>query len=224
MTRLRVWSISIVFCAALCSSAWAQRASVAGVVSDQSGGVVSGVKITLLNLDQGLERDAVTNTNGDFTIPFLQPGRYLLTAQKAGFAVSEFRDLILHVGEERGVNIQLRVGAAPVEVQVSASPQQVETVSPALGAVVTGDVVRNAPLNGRDIRDLAPLQPGVTTTDADFRGAGTFNIAGGRGDSVAYLLDGGFNNDLIDNRAVYVPNPDTVAEFRILTTNYPAEY
>lgn len=224
MTRLRVWCILIAFCVVLCCSARAQRASIAGVVSDQSGSVVSGVKITLLNLDQGLERDALTNANGDFTIPFLQPGRYLLSAQKNGFAVSEFRDLILHVGEDRGVNIQLRVGAAPVEVQVSASSQQVETVSPALGAVVTGDVVRNAPLNGRDIRDLAALQAGVTPTDSDFRGAGTFNIAGGRGDSVAYLLDGGFNNDLIDNRAVYVPNPDTVAEFRILTTNYPAEY
>jgi len=199
---------------------------VEGVVSDQNGGVVADVKITLLNLDQGLKREAATNPSGNFNIPFLQPGRYLLTAQKAGFAVSEFRDLILHVGEDRGVNIELRVGAAPVQVEVSANSQQVETVSPALGAVVTGDVVRNAPLNGRDIRDLALLQPGVTPTDSDFsrNGVGNFNIAGGRSDSVAYLLDGGLNNDLIDNHAVYVPNPDTVAEFRILTTNYPAEY
>ena len=68
------------------------------------------------------------------------------------------------------------------------------------------------------------LQPGVTPADQDFTGPGTFNINGNRADSVGYLLDGGMNNDLIDNRPVYVPNPDTVAEYRILTSNYPAEY
>jgi hypothetical protein len=222
----RHWARVAVVSLPLISLAHAQRASLAGVVSDQSGSVVSQVHLTLLNLDQGLKRETVTNQGGYFAIPFLQPGRYLVTAQKDGFEVSEFRDVDLHVGENRGLNIQLRVGAAPVQVHVSANSQQVETVSPALGTVVTADVVRNAPLNGRDIRDLAALQPGVTPTDSDFshNGVGTFNVAGGRSDSVAYLLDGGFNNDLIDNRAVYVPNPDTVAEFRILTTNYPAEY
>jgi len=210
----------------ICTSAVAQRASLSGSVTDQSDQVIAGAKITLLNLDQGLKRDATTNGAGYFAIPFLQPGHYLVTVQKNGFAVSEFRDLMLHVDENRGLNITLKVGAQPIQIQVSAQTQQVETVSPALGTVVNGDVVRNAPLNGRDIRDLALLQPGVTPTDSDYttNGVGTFNVAGGRSDSVAYLLDGGQNNDLIDNHAVYVPNPDTVAEFRILTSNYPAEY
>lgn len=202
----------------------AQRAAVSGSVIDQSGGAVSAVKITLLNVDQGLKRETVTNESGYFTVPLLQPGRYLITAQKDGFAVSEITDVILHVGDTRGLDVRLQLSTAPVEIRVSADNQTVETVSTSLGQVVTSDVVRNAPLNGRDIRDLALLQAGVTPVDQDFTGPGTFNINGNRADSVGYLLDGGVNNDLIDNRAVYVPNPDTVAEFRILTSNYPAEY
>ena len=123
-----------------------------------------------------------------------------------------------------GLNLRLQVSATPVQIQVSGKAQQVETVSPTLGQVVTADVVRNAPLNGRNIRDLAVLQPGVTPTDEDFRGGGTFSVTGNRGDSVTYLLDGGLNNDLIDNRAIYTPNPDMVSEFRIMTSNYPAEF
>ena len=211
-------------CLALPRELHAQRASLSGSVADQSGSPVSAVKVTLLNVDQGLKRETTTNENGYFTVPLLQPGNYVVTAQKDGFAVSEITDLALHVGDVRGIQIQLQLSAAPVEVQVSADNETVETVNTALGQVVTGDVVRNAPLNGRDIRDLALLQPGVTPVDQDFTGPGAFNINGNRADSVNYLLDGGLNNDLIDNRAVYVPNPDTVAEFRILTSNYPAEY
>jgi hypothetical protein len=195
-----------------------------GSVSDQNSSLVAGVKITLLNVDQGLKRETSTNESGYFTIPLLLPGDYVITAQKEGFAVSEITEVLLHVGDVRGIKIRLQVSAAPVEIQVSASNESVETVNTSLGQVVTSDVVRNAPLNGRDIRDLALLQAGVTPVDQDFTGPGTFSINGNRADSVNYLLDGGLNNDLIDNRAVYVPNPDTVAEFRIITSNYPAEY
>ncbi|MBA3915069.1 MAG: TonB-dependent receptor, partial [Acidobacteriales bacterium] len=217
--------VCVVWLALACAS-FAQRASIEGEVRDRDAGLIPEVKVTLLNLDQGLRRETVSNAEGYFSVPLLQPGRYLVTAQKTGFAVAEIQDLVLHVGEVRGLKIQLQVSAAPIEIEVFGNAQAVETVSPALGQVVTGDVVRNAPLNGRDIRDLALLQPGVTPTDLDssVNGVGTFNVAGGRSDSVNYLLDGGLNNDLIDNRAVYIPNPDTVSEFRILTSNYPAEF
>ena len=125
---------------------------------------------------------------------FVVEGRYIITAQKDGFAVSEVTDVILHVGDTRGLDVRLQLSTAPVEVRVSASTQTVETVSTSLGQVVTSDVVRNAPLNGRDIRDLALLQAGVTPVDQDFVGPGTFNINGNRADSVGYLLDGGLNH------------------------------
>jgi hypothetical protein len=80
------------------------------------------------------------------------------------------------------------------------------------------------PLNGRDVLDLAALQPGVTEKNDDSWGAGSYSIGGGRSDSVTYLLDGGTNNDLEDNSHLLDPNPDAIAEFRLLTNNYTAEY
>src|ERR1700690_2660892 len=124
-------------CVTFSGLANAQRASVSGLVLDQSGGAGSGVKITLLNVDQGLKRETTTNESGYFTVPLLQPGHYVITAQKDGFAVSEITDVVLHVGDTRGIDVRLQLSTAPVEIQVSANNQPVETVSTSLGQVVT---------------------------------------------------------------------------------------
>lgn len=202
----------------------AQRASISGVVTDQSGSLLPDVHITLLNVDQGLQREVLSNAEGSFAVPFLQPGRYVISGQKNGFAVAEIKDVILHVGDTRNVHLELVVGSSTVRIEVNGRPQAIETVSSAVGEVVTEDVIRDAPLNGRNVMDLAILQPGVTPTNDDDSSPGRFNVSGNRSDSVNYLLDGGLNNSLLDNGIVYNPNPDTVAEFRILTSNYPAEF
>jgi len=105
----------------------------------------------------------------------------------------------------------------------------VETVNPTLGESVTSRPIVNMPLNGRNVLDLALLQPGVTEDNPDDTSQGhgsgqSFSVGGGRSDSITYLLDGGVNNDLLNNSVVFNPNPDSVAEFRILTSNYTAEY
>ncbi|MGH9937092.1 MAG: TonB-dependent receptor domain-containing protein [Blastocatellia bacterium] len=100
----------------------------------------------------------------------------------------------------------------------------VETISPTLGQSVTSRPIVNLPLNGRNVLDLAKLQPGVSETNPGDGGAGSVNIAGARADSVTFLLDGGNNNNLLSNGVVFNPNPDAVAEFRLLTSNYTAEY
>jgi len=126
--------------------------------------------------------------------PFLSSSRATtsITAQKDGFAVSEITDVILHIGDTRGIDVRLQLSTAPVEIRVSANNQTVETVSTSLGASRHQRLSSaTAPLNGRDIRDLALLQAGVTPVDQDFTGPGTFNINGNRADSVGYLLDGG---------------------------------
>lgn len=216
--------ILVVLTLSLAGSAQAQRASVSGHVIDQSGAALAGVRIILLNLDQGLEREAVTGSDGSYACPWLEPGRYIVTAQKSGFAVAEVRDITLHVGDERSIPLEMLVGAAPVHVEVEGQSQSLETVDNTIGSVVTGDVIRDAPLNGRNVLDLALLQPGVSPTDDDDTSPGRFNVSGNRSDSVTYLLDGSLNNDLLDNGVVYNPNPDTIAEFRVLTSNYSAEY
>ncbi len=197
-----------------------QRAVIGGTVRDQTGSVLPGVHITVLNQDQGLTREIETDPRGYFSVPLLQPGAYTLQAQHSGFAVATVGGIHLHISDILNVEVVMSIGAPTVRIEVRSRDDQVATVSPEVGHVVTGEVIRDAPLNGRDVISLALLQPGVLPDAFGSR----FSVAGNRGDSVAYLLDGGVNNDLLDNHQVYDPNPDTVAEFRILTGNYPAEY
>ena len=149
---------------------YGQRAEITGTVLDQNGAAVTGVRLVLLNLDQGLKREVVTGNEGYFAAPFLQPGHYVITAQKSGFAAAQINDLDLHVGDIRSLQIHLQVGGERVQIHVNGQSQQVETVSPALGQVVVGEVIRNAPLDGRNVLQLALLQPGVTPTDPDDNG------------------------------------------------------
>ncbi|MGO9169134.1 MAG: TonB-dependent receptor plug domain-containing protein, partial [Candidatus Sulfotelmatobacter sp.] len=130
----------------------------------------------------------------------------------------------LLINQALRIDIKMEVGAASQTVVVGAEAAPVETVNPTLGQSITGRTITNMPLNGRDLLDLALLQPGVTESNDDNSGAGNYSIAGGRTDSVTFLLDGGLNNDLLDNSNVLDPNPDAVAEFRILTSDYTAEY
>ena len=127
----------------------------------------------------------------------------------------------LEINQSMKLDFRLEVGSTAETVQVEASGSGVETVNATLGATVTANQITNAPLNGRNAFDLALLMPGVIPAVA---GNGTFSIAGGRGDSVTYLLDGGMNNNLLSNAPVLNPNPDAIEEFRVLTSNYTAEY
>src|SRR6266481_4833019 len=100
-----------------------------------------------------------------------------------------------------------------------------ETVNPTLGHTVTSKRIVDLPLNGRNVMQLALGFPGVIETNpSDGGGSQGFTVAGSRSDAITYLLDGGVNNNLLSNRLVFNPNPDAVAEFRILENNYTAEY
>jgi outer membrane receptor protein involved in Fe transport len=122
------------------------------------------------------------------------------------------------------VDIQLPVGKLTDTVVVESTGSQVETENATVGAVVTGEAIFELPLNGRNTLDLLKTQPGVTPTNPDSGAAGSYSIGGQRTDSVTYLLDGGNNNSLLGNEVVANPNPDAVAEFKVLENNYGAEY
>ncbi len=99
-----------------------------------------------------------------------------------------------------------------------------ETENQTIGGTVSGQAIYELPLNGRNTLDLLKTQPGISATNPDSGAAGDYSIGGQRTDSVTYLLDGGMNNDLLSNNVVANPNPDAVAEFRVLESNYSAEY
>ncbi len=193
-----------------------------GSVLDPSGGVVVGAKITVTNVDTKQVREATTESDGSFQILNIPIGTYTVEAGAPGFRKSITKPSELHINESLRFDVKLEVGSTTDAIQVEADASGVETVVAQLGSSVTSQTIVNAPLNGRNVLDLALLQPGVIPSAAG--GAGSFSIAGGRQDSVNYLLDGGVNSNLLNNGVVYNPNPDAVQEFRILTSNYSAEY
>ncbi len=195
---------------------------VVGTVTDPSGAIVVGAKVLVTEVATGVTRDTVTGNDGVFQVLQVPIGNYKVAVEAPGFRRVVTSDSPLRINESLRVDVKLEVGATTDVVQVEADATGVETINATLGSSVTSRPIVEMPLNGRNVLQLALLQPGVIPSNAG--GAGTFSIAGGRQDSVTYLLDGGVNNNLLDNSAVVNPNPDTIQEFRILTSNYNAEY
>jgi outer membrane receptor protein involved in Fe transport len=210
----------------LIGSAWAQSASgsILGRVTDPQGAAVPNANITVINVATQVTNKTQSDSEGSYRVLNLPIGIYKVTAEHEGFAKLVTEDRTLQINQQERMDLKLVVGARAEIVEVTDVGTDVETVSPTLGDSVTSRPIVNLPLNGRNVLDLALLQPGVTEDNPDDTGAGTFNIAGGRADSVTFLLDGGEDNDLLDNSVVFTPNPDAVAEFRILKSNYSAEY
>ncbi len=195
-----------------------------GAVYDQQAAVIAATQITVINTATQVVRTAVTDDEGRFQVLALPIGSYKVKAEHTGFRTVISTEQRLLINQALRIDIKMEVGAASQTVDVGAEAAAVETVNPTLGQSITGRTLTNMPLNGRDMLDLALLQPGVTESNDDNTGAGNYSIAGGRTDSVTFLLDGGLNNDLLDNSNVLDPNPDAVAEFRLLTSDYTAEY
>jgi hypothetical protein len=199
-------------------------ARITGTITDSTGAVIPEVHVTVTNTATQIARDATTDHDGFYQVLALPIGNYKVTATRDGFRTVVSTEYKLLINQALRVDFKMQVGTASEKVDVGAEAAPVETVTATLGQSVTGRTLTNMPLNGRDTLDLALLQPGVTESNDDNGGAGNYSIAGGRTDSITYLLDGGLNNDLLDNSNLIDPNPDAIAEFRLLTSNYTAEY
>jgi hypothetical protein len=206
------------------SSAQDANGRIFGTVYDQQAAVIASAQITVTNTATQVVRTADTDNEGHFQVLALPIGNYKVKAERTGFRTVVSAEQKLSINQALRIDIKMEVGAATQTVEVGAEAAPVETVNPTLGQSITGRTLTNMPLNGRDMLDLALLQPGVTESNDDNGGAGNYSIAGGRTDSVTYLLDGGLNNDLLDNSNLLDPNPDAVAEFKLLTSDYTAEY
>lgn len=204
--------------------AQSERARIIGTVTDPQGAVVPGATVTVTNVATSIATKTTTNAEGGYQAPELPIGSYKVRVEHAGFSTTETVAYTLEINQVLRIDVKLPLGGKSEVVEVTGEAAQVDTVNPTLGAAVTGTAIQELPLNGRNVLDLALLQPGVMRDNPDDTGAGTFNIAGARADSVTFLLDGGVDNNLLSNGVVYVPNPDAVQEFRILTSNYTAEY
>jgi hypothetical protein len=221
------FAAGVLLCIGLISAVGvAQEATgrIIGTASDPSGAVIPNVQVTITNSATGISRKTTTDHDGYYQVLALPIGTYKVAAEHEGFRRVISEDQKLLINQALRVDVHMEVGATSQTVEVGAEAAPVETVNATLGQSVTGRTLTNMPLNGRDTLDLALLQPGVTESNDDNAGAGNFSIAGGRSDSVTFLLDGGLNNDLLDNSNLLDPNPDSIAEFKLLTSNYTAEY
>ena len=226
LTMIRLSLLALILALIGAGMAEAQDATgrIVGNVTDQTGAVIVGAKVTATNLGTLISHDTISDKDGFFQILSLPIGSYKVTVEHTGFRRQVFDREALQINQSLRVDAKLEVGQMSEVIEVSGQAANIETVNQTISMSVVGETIQRAPLNGRNVLDLAKLQPGVTETNSDNTSAGTYSIAGGRTDSVTFLLDGALNNNLLSNGVVYNPNPDTIAEFRILESNYSAEY
>src|SRR4030088_2712079 len=199
--------------------------------------VLSVVKIEIVNLSTQILTTLTSNADGFYTAPNLLPGNYTVTVKRAGFATA-VTELILTVGAQHVLNVTMHVGAVTEVVKVQTEAPEVELATSEISGVVNGTTIRELPLNGRDWTQLATreagitsirTQPGVGAGDRGQRGFGTqMTVNGGRPAQNNYRLDGTSINDYSNSAPGSVPGADlgsdAVAEFSVLSSNYPAEY
>jgi hypothetical protein len=211
--------------------------AISGIVADESGAVLPGVNIEVINAATGVVRTAVTASDGVYSVPLLQPARYTVKASLAGFKTTLREGVVVSVNETARVDARLAVGQMAESVTVSGEAPLVETANATLGIVVDEKKIVELPLNGRNFSQLGTLVPGVTAPPAALGGSAGdatpggfgavtsgFNVNGMRNQSNNFLLDGTSNNDTFNTGFVVRPPPDAIQEFKILTHSYSAEY
>src|ERR1022692_921984 len=221
--------LAFVLLAALSLSAQTFRGTILGTVTDPSGAVIPGVKVTVKNTGTGLERTTETSADGSYSLPELPIGTYTVTVVQSGFDTFVATGETVDVATERRVDASLKAGQVSTRVEVAGELlPQVETTSAELGGTLTADTIESLPVNGRDYQKLIYLNPGVAGSPdqiSDSPGSyGTFSMNGSRGRANHFLLDGTDINEagVFGDPATILPL-DAVAELRVLS-NYEAEY
>jgi hypothetical protein len=215
----RVAFVACIFSAALFSQEF--RSTITGVVTDPSGAPVVGAKIVATETRTGVKTPTVTDVTGKYTMPFLAPGNYEITAEATGFKESKRTDLALGADEHPVIDFALQVGDVTTEVTVAANVSMLNTENSSIGQAITTAQVEDIPLNGRTPLMLAQLAIGVTPTAAptlvhpfDLGAPAAFSVAGTPSQSSELLLDG-VPDETWDGRAAYNPPVDAVQEVRV---------
>jgi hypothetical protein len=214
---------------------FAQRTSsnISGVVSDPSGAIVAGAKVTATETATNATSGAVTNQTGFYVVTNLAPGNYTLRVDQPGFQSSLQQGIVLVVDQSATVNVSLKVGSQAEMVTVEGQASQVDLRSQTVSTEITPEMARELPLNGRNILQLLALTPDVSPNSGTvYRQFATrpesghimVSASGGRGNSTAFYLDGGLNEDPYTQVANVFPNPDAIGEFSFQTNSYDAKF
>ncbi len=237
LPRLAVAAL-LLFSYAGAPAAYAQSGNtgaISGVVTDPAGAVVPDAQVKVVNVATGESRSAVSGAGGAYSVPLLPPGNYRVEVSKAGFKVLSFPSINVIVTETETLNARLEVGAVNDLVTVESSAEQLQTASSALGRVTNEEMVTDLPLASRNFTQVIGLNPGVSTevTNPTALGMGSggfsnFSTGGQSQKSNNYQMDGVAIDDLQNSGTfsggVAIPNPDTILEFKVQTSQYDASY
>ncbi len=213
--------------------ALAQRtnATIRGTVTDSTGAVVPGANVTLKGEATGSTRTVATNAAGVYSFAELPIGSYTLEVGLSGFKSAVRSKIGVTVAEVREVNVQLETGDIAETVTVEAAGVSVQTVGGDVSGLITGEQVRELPLNGRNFLQLALLMPGVAAPDflnvkdKGLLGGSDLSVSGSAVTSNMWTVDGVNNNDVGSNRTILVyPSIDAIEEFKIHRNSYGAEF
>ena len=224
------------------SLAWASvGGSISGTVKDPSGSVIPNANVTVREVNMGLSYQTNTDSKGHYTLPVLPVGHYELSVEATGFRSYQRKVIVLDTNAALTLDASLEVGSVAQTVSVTDNTLHVETASTQMGQVISGRQMTTVPLNGRSYTDLLSLQPGVapattiTSTTVQDVGAtildpsgtlnpGTISVNGQREFANAFLVNGSDAEEDVNSGTAIIPNLDAIAEFRIVTSNFDAEY
>jgi len=227
MNSVSRWIVCLMITCVYLAGQATNVSQIRGTVLDSTGSAMAGADVKALQTETGATRSAITDAQGNYILPDLAIGPYQLEVTKEGFSRYVQTGIVLQVNVNPMIDVTMKIGAVTEQVSVHADAAMVETQNTSLGQVVDQTRVVDLPLNGRQATDLIFLTPGTTvgrTFRASYPTSVSIAIAGGVVGSVAFMIDGGTNNDGLSNQNLPLPFPDALQEFRVETNALPAQY
>ena len=203
------------------------RGRLEGLVTDSTGAAAPRTSLRATNLETGVSVTGMTNEQGIYEVPYLNPGQYRLEAELAGFKRWTQPAIEVRTGERLRIDVRLEVGALSESIEVVAETPVLESVSSTVGQVISSRQTSELPLRGGSLAWLYTMAPGVVLPNLPAGGpwnieqASAARVAGGGLGSFDFNLDGVSSNSY-GGRTAFVPPPDMVQELRIDTTSYDA--
>jgi hypothetical protein len=233
---LLVCLIALFVCVSPALAQSASTGALTGAVTDPSGAVISGATVTATSLGTGQSRDTTTDSSGSYKFSSLPPGNYSVKFSSAGFKTVEVPSITVNVTETPVLNRTLEIGAQTSEVTVESTVETVQTQNATVGGLVGAQTVTDLPLSTRNYTQVIDLSPGVTanvaTATAVGNGTQDINVNGSGSDQNTYLMDGAVVTNYGSGGAaqsgsyagIGIPNPDSIQEFKVQTSQYDAAY
>jgi hypothetical protein len=231
-STIQVLALLVLFLGVLWPASAQSTATLQGTVTDPAGAAVPNAKVVASNEATGVQSETVSDSAGAYLFPSLLIGNYKLEIMASGFQRVVLNGLRLDVASTVTQNVLLTLGQTSQTVEVVAVEPLVNTSSNEIGQVINSKTVQQIPLNGRHFTDLSLLTPGTVTPPANgflsapLRGQGSFgiNTAGQREDTTNWLVNGVNLNDNVQNQITFQPPIDTLAEYKIDNSSFPAQY